>query len=85
MRLVMVMVLGGLMALPLSASAQDAEGGTTAEENLQEPAPPSEPALKLELDDAGVEVTPSAPRTSDGYTLEEMELRAKRAKIGIGA
>jgi len=49
-----------------------------------EPAP-EEPALQLKLDDAGVEVTPSPPRTVDGYTLEEMELRVKRAIIGIGS
>jgi len=46
MRFVMVMVLAGLVALPLSASAQDTEEGTTSEPSLQEPAPPSEPAPK---------------------------------------
>jgi hypothetical protein len=58
------------------------------EPNLQEPVPlsepaPEEPALQLKLDDTGVGVTPSPPRTADGYTLEEMELRVKRAKIGL--
>jgi len=48
-----------------------------------EPAP-EEPALQLKLDDGGVEVVPSPPRTADGYTLEEMELRVRRAKIGLG-
>ena len=61
--------------LPLSASAQE-------EEVSSEPAP-DEPALQLRLDSAGVEAVPSAPRTGDGYTLEEMELRVKRAKIGL--
>ena len=52
-----------LVASPLSVSAQTGEEGETTEPNLQEPAPPSEPALKLELDAAGVEVAPSPPRT----------------------
>jgi hypothetical protein len=87
MRLAMVMVLG--VSLPLSASAQAAEAATTSEPNLQEPEPsselaPEEPALQLKLDAAGVEVTPSPSRTEDGYTLEEMELRVKRANIGLG-
>ena len=69
--------------LPLSASAQTGEEGTISEPNLHEPAP-EEPALQLKLDAAGVEVTPSPSRTEDGYTLEELELRVKRAKIGLG-
>ena len=78
-----------LCLVPLSLSAQDAEEGATSEPNLQEPAPssepaPEEPALQLRLDSAGVAVAPSPPRTEDGYTLEEMELRVERAKIGIG-
>jgi hypothetical protein len=78
-----------LAALPQSASAQDTEEGETTEPNLQEPAPssepaPEEPALQLKLDDAGVEVAPSPPRTPDGYTLEEMETRVYRAKVGMG-
>jgi hypothetical protein len=40
--------------------------------------------LQLKLDDAGVGVVPPPPRTPDGYTLEEMELRVKRAEIGLG-
>jgi len=75
--------------VPLSVSAQDAEEGATSEPNLQEPAPssepvPEEPALQLELDSAGVDVTPSPPRTPDGYTLEEMDVRVRRAGIGLG-
>ena len=97
MRLVLAVVLAGLVALPLSVSAQAGEEST--EPNVEEPAPPSEPApeepppsleptpeesaLQLELDAAGVEVVPTPPRTADGYTLEEMELRVKRAKIGL--
>jgi hypothetical protein len=82
-------VLAGLVALPQSASAQAGEADTTSEPNLQEPAPssepaPEEPALQLKLDDAGVEVVP----TADGfYILEPTELRggrARGAKIGLG-
>jgi hypothetical protein len=50
----------------------------------REPAPaPEEPALQLKLDDAGVEVVP----TADGfYILEPTELRVKRARgAKIGA
>ena len=76
MRLVMVMVLAGLMALPQSVSAQAGEEGTTVQPSAEEPAPSSEPAskepaLQLKLDAAGVDVTPSPPRTVDGYTLED--------------
>ena len=46
--------------------------------------PASEPALKLEVDSTALEVTPSPPRTPDGYTLEEMDVRVRRAKIGVG-
>jgi hypothetical protein len=66
-----------LVASPLGVSAQ-----TAGEVSASEPAP-EEPALQLKLDDAGVEVTPSPSRTEDGYTLEEMELRVKRAKMGL--
>jgi hypothetical protein len=74
---------------PQSATAQDGEEDTSPEPSLQEPAPsseaaPEEPALQLKLDDAGVEVVPSPPRTADGYTLEEMDVRVRRARIGLG-
>jgi hypothetical protein len=60
--------------LPLSASAQDNEARTT-----------SEPALQLvALDSTGVVFTLISSPIVDGYTLEEMELRVKRAKIGLG-
>jgi hypothetical protein len=97
-----VFVLAGLVALPLSVSAQAGEEGAASEPNLQELAPsfepdpenlkdsvPSsepaseEPVLQLELDSAGVEVVPSPPRTADGYTLEEIEIHVRRAKIGL--
>ena len=88
MRLVLAMVLAGLVALPRSASAQDGDESATSEPQSQEPAPsadsaPEEPALQMKLDDAGVEIVPPPPRTPDGYTLEEMELRVKRARIGL--
>jgi hypothetical protein len=75
---------------PENASAQDAEEAATPEPSLQEPAPSSEPAteepaLQLKLDAAGVDIAPSPPRTADGYTLEEMDVRVRRAKIGIGS
>ena len=78
-----------LVASPLTVSAQAGEEGATAESNLEEPAPSSEtaaeePALQLKVDDAGVEAVPSPPQTADGYTLEEMELRVRRTKIGFG-
>ena len=90
MRLVLAMVLAGLAALPPSASAQDTEEGATPEQHLQESASssepaPEEPALQLQLDDAGVEVAPTPLRTPDGYTLEEMDVRVRRAKIGLGS
>ena len=80
--LVGFVVLVALGISPLSATAQAGEEGATSKPDLQEPAP-EEPALQLKLDDAGVDVVPSPPRTVDGYTLEEMELRVRRAKIGL--
>jgi hypothetical protein len=82
MRFVLAMVLAGLAALPLSAGAQTGQEGTDSEPNLHEPAP-EEPALQLKLDAAGVEAVPSQPRTVDEYTLEEIELRIRRARIGL--
>jgi hypothetical protein len=79
----------GVVALSQSASAQTGEEGTSAEPNLvEEPGPSSEaaleePALQLKLDAAGVDATPSPLRTVDRYTLEEMELRVRRARIGL--
>jgi hypothetical protein len=81
-----LMFVLALAALPLSVSAQGDEEGTAP--STEQPAPPSEPALEesaiqLKLDDAGVEVAPAPPRTADGYTLEEMDLRIRRARIGF--
>jgi hypothetical protein len=78
-----------LVSLPQSTSAQAGEEGATSEPKLQEPAPPAEPALEepalqLELNDDSVKLAPGQPRTADGYTLEQMEARVKRAKIGLG-
>lgn len=58
-----------LVVLPVSAGAQDGEEGATSGPNLQQPAPPSEaapeePALQLQLDDAGVQVTSSPARVA---------------------
>ena len=103
----LVCVLAGLVALPLSVSAQasdkerleDFYPGTLPEspqefdkealddfypESARPSEPtPEEPALQLTLDDAGVEVAPIPPRTVDGYTLEEMELRVRGWRIGL--
>lgn len=73
--LVLGMMLAGLGTLAQSASAQ--------EEEISSESAPDEPALQLKLDSAGIEAEPRAPRTGDGYTLKEMELRVKRAKIGL--
>ena len=85
-----VVSIGLLSGSLQHAAAQSAEeAATTSEPNLHEPAPSSEPvseepAVQLKLDAAGVEVTPSPSRTEDGYTLEEMDLRVRRAGIGLG-
>jgi hypothetical protein len=76
-RLVAAMVLAGLVAWPLSASAQTAEEGATSEPASEEP------ALQLKLDEAGVEVEPTPARTFGGYTLEELELRKRRAGLAL--
>ena len=76
----------GVAPSPQSARAQAGEEAATSEPSLQEPSSepaPEEPALQLKLDSAGVEVVPSPPPTVDGYTLEEMELRVRRARIGL--
>lgn len=85
MKLVMVMVLAGLVAAPLSVSAQVGEEGEASEPDVVEGVPtpeeapeepstepgPKEPALQLKLDEAGVEVV-------------EMQRRVRNAKIGLG-
>jgi hypothetical protein len=74
--------------LPLSVGAQDAEEGAISEPALKHPSPssepaPEDPALQLKLDSAGLAVAPSPLRTVDGYTLEEMDVRVRRAAFGI--
>jgi hypothetical protein len=109
MRLVLAMVLAGLVALPLSVSAQaeeseeapkqavEQEPGSPAEPSAEEPVrgvrrwhpeaftdpskPASEPALQLELDAAGVEVT---PKTAPLTIAEQNRLRKRRVRIGVG-
>ena len=70
------------------AAQSAAEAVATSEPNLQEPAPPSEPAseepaLQLNLDSAGVDVVPTPPRTADGCTLDEMVVRVWRPRSGL--
>ena len=73
-QLVWGIVFASLGVLPQSASAQAGEEGTS-----------SEPALQLvALDSIGVVFTLIPSPTADGYTLEEIETRVKRAKIGLG-
>jgi len=89
MRFVLAMVLAGLVALPLSASAQDAEEVETSEPNVVKAVPasepaPDEPALQLQLDDTGVEVAPGyPPRTAEGYTLEQAEHAVETDRRGL--
>lgn len=75
-------MLAALSSSPLSASAQE-EGSTPNQRQPQSEPAQETPALQLELDAAGLDVSSSA-RTGDGYTLEEMERRAQRAKRGLG-
>jgi hypothetical protein len=82
-----VYLLAGLLALPLVASAETGEEESTSAVERWHPeafADPDKPALQLELDSTGLEVTPSGPRTVDGYTLEEMDRRVRRAQNGVG-
>jgi hypothetical protein len=84
MRFVVVMVLAALVASPRSVSAQTGEEGEASEPNVVEAVPTHDSAsqdatLQLTLDDDGVEVAPGYPPR-----LDEMELRARRAKIGLG-
>ncbi|MBW2161047.1 MAG: hypothetical protein JRH14_13995 [Deltaproteobacteria bacterium] len=82
MRLVLAMVLAGLVALPLSVSAQAVEEGATSKPSAEESTPsaepaPEEPALQLKLDDAGVEVVPS------GYVEMKLRQRASKARTWL--
>ena len=85
--LVCVLALG---VSPLSASAQtDKEGGSRIErwhpEAYVDPTKPApEPSLQLELDSAGLEVTPTALPTVEEFELRKTDLRKRRRTIGIG-
>jgi hypothetical protein len=74
--ILLAMTLGAPLTLPLSVSAQAAEEDSLSSWQVDEGASLEQPA--------GVGVVPPPPRTLDGYTLEEMELRVKRARIGLG-
>lgn len=82
-----ISLLAGLLALPLGASAQaEAEQGASRLERWHPEAfvDPEKPVLQLDLHSTDLEVAPSGPRTVGGYTLEDMDFRARRARIGIG-
>jgi len=90
MRFVLAMVLAGLVALPLSVSAQagEGEGGSRLErwhpEAFVDPSQPaSEPALKLEVDSTALEVTPTAPPTLKELERREEE-KKRRRRLGLG-
>ena len=87
-RIGFMFVLVGLVALPLSASAQVGEEGATSEPNLQEPAPSSdpiseEPALQLELDDDSVKLSASSVWEEEQYMREVAEPRASKARAWL--
>ena len=84
-----VAVLLALMAAPLGVSAQAGDETEHWEPKLQDSAPCPEPqgeqpALKLELDDAGVGVLADTPQTPDGHTLERMRRRVRNMEVGLG-
>ena len=80
MRYLTAFVCGlALVVSPLSVTAQDGEEAKVSEQA------PEEPALQLRLDDAGVEVVPSPPRTFGGRTIEELKLRKRRAGLALVA
>lgn len=82
-------VLSVLVASPLVVSAQGCEeGGSTVERSHPEAPvaptkPASDPALQMGIDSAGLEVTPSAQLTVGHPKLQEMDRRARRARIGL--
>jgi hypothetical protein len=85
------MVFAGLVALPLSVSGQDAKESTTVEPSAEESAPPSEPAPRTQVPD----IDTLSQRAIEHYEMQtwrdegqgseigQMELRVKRAKIGL--
>ena len=80
-----VFVLAGLVALPLSASAQPAEEDSLSSWQVEAKPAPEEPALELKLDEAGVAVVRSPPPAIDGYPrrIQINEPRSRGAKAGI--
>ncbi|MFZ1862706.1 MAG: hypothetical protein WAU39_00675, partial [Polyangiales bacterium] len=66
--------LGSVLCVMVAAFPQGASAQAKEDTNR---------ALKLEQYTAGVEVEPSPPRTGDGFTLEEMQLRVQRARNGL--
>ena len=81
-----ISLLAGLLALPLGASAQaNAEQGASRLERWHPGAfvDPEKPVLQLDLHATDLEVAPSEPRTVDGYTLEDMNARVERTRIGV--
>ena len=79
-----------LLASPLGVSAQtEKEVGSRLErwhpEAFVDPTKPApEPSLQLELDSAGLEVTPTALPTVEEFELRKTDLRKRRRTIGIG-
>lgn len=92
MRFLATYLATALLSAPLTVSAQAEEDTSRLErshpeafhDSTQPALEPSaeEPSLKLELTPESLDVAPSPARTADGYTLEEMDLRVRRAKIG---
>jgi hypothetical protein len=79
--------LVALLMVPLSVSAQASEEGDASEPNVVEAVPSQgsasrDAALQLTVDHGGVEVAPGYPPELD--EIHEMELRVKRARIGLG-
>lgn len=79
-------LIAAICASPLAANAQTGDESDSSLEPGQSEsvAAPEEPAMKLELDSAGIGVTSSQPRTPDGFTLEQLDRKVRNAKIGVG-
>jgi hypothetical protein len=83
------MVLAGLVASPLSVSAQAASEDSLSSWQVEAKPAPEEPALQLKLDDAGVAVVRSPPPAIDGYPrriqiIDEPRSRGAKAGIAVG-
>jgi hypothetical protein len=90
-----IFVLAAPLSLSLSASAQSAGESESAVErdhreaafDPENPTPeagPQTPVLQIELESEGVRIVPRASLAGGKYMLEETELRARRAAIGVG-